>query len=921
MLRRSLLERALAALLGSAASAEVLCRHLKTLPKSGKPNSEWAASLREGLQRAVQEDVDLRTGKSNRLNEIQLQATWLCGSHFLQEPSIPVLDVVFNELMMRDDDRVMFRDEHAQRYAELVSEIDPTVVVGWHLAAGEKKAFDAARERLKATTERLDTLFVSSRFVEDEFAENHVHLGGICGDEVNLAHLVLYLGPESVAYQWSASTKKGPNWAGLDKDLAPLHVVRLRRIQRMIVGLVEIWKCSGSVHDFGPGGAEMLLVRASLQQETSACNSTQCDWATMDEGLLLRNGDTSYRWMLKQLSGAARQGKFRLGWTWLFILLWRSYRDPNVSAATRAAVLLVIVDIMVLRRELIMNGNGLRRFTTTYFAPPLRTLFMSRADWKTESKSEAVRRLFLVTGDKAELKISVRDFNHHNTQTLARIARERINLLRVAEDDGEGAQTISALANWHFCLHFNRSLDKAKSHSERRQKLWGEAKALKNVLESQEQWAITEFDGSANGKNSDQLFSPAHFVRGLDVAGDETAWPISVFAPMLRLLREDRSTSTQLGPQQASLPKLHFSIHVGEDYAHPISGLRHVDETVEFCKMRGGDRLGHALALGIAPEEWLRSHGDVLLSVDEHVDNLVWSWENARKLASGPNVKSATLVQSRIEDRIRRFLPHVSWHPGTPLDPPFEELYKAWHLRRNCAYLANCLNSSSVFILPEFKAGVPDSLELMAELGKPNMNNAARLFLLWAKRQERQIAISSGDEKVIMVRLTSQRHGGASRAQQRLEIESGPDYAGLMHDHDDNHDLEFMAALQDVYIERYAQMGLSIETNPSSNVYVGQIATYSDHPIYRWDPPNAGELTNGGKINRFGLRKISMPVTINTDDPGIVPTTLRMEYHLMREAALDRGNPVLMTDEWIDRIRKRGLDYFESTHNGKRVAT
>ena len=201
----------------------------------------------------------------------------------------------------------------------------------------------------------------------------------------------------------------------------------------MCVEFIEIWKRSGSVQDFAPGEREILLARASQQEETSACQSTQRDWYTMDDGLLLRNNDTSYRWMLKQLAGAARRGQFRLGWTWLFILLWRSYRDTRASAGTRAAVLLIIVEIMVLRRELIMNGNGLKRFTAQYFTPPTRRLFMSRDDWREASKREAVRRLFVVTGDKAELKISVRDYDRHYTQSLARITRERINLLQAAE--------------------------------------------------------------------------------------------------------------------------------------------------------------------------------------------------------------------------------------------------------------------------------------------------------------------------------------------------------------------------------------------------------------------------------------------------------------------------------------------------------
>ncbi|AOI68438.1 hypothetical protein [Burkholderia ubonensis] len=903
MLLRSVPERALAALLGSVASAEVLRENLARLPASIGARSGWILILRKELRKAIQEDVDARTGKRNRLNEIQQQAQRLCNDGFLSTSNILAIDAVFDDLMKRESGRFEFRDEHIQRYAELVSEIDPTVIVAWRLADGDEKAFNAERAVLKATVEQMDTLFVSSRFLNRSFAENHVHLAGISGDDVILSHIVLFLGPKSVAYPSKELGKQ-----------AHKNVVRLRRIQELLIAFVEIWTSSGTSSDLSWQEREELLVLASQDDLTSICKSTQRDWQAMDDGLLLGNGDTSYRWMLKELAGAARQSQYKLGWSWLFILLWRSYRDSNATVAMRAVVLQMVAEIMLLRRELIMDGNGLRRFVTTHFVPPAKELFTSNKEWKEKNRREAVRRLFTIAGDKVELKISPRDYNESFTQALAKNVGERMSALRFSQTTNAG-HTIAAFDHWHFCLHLNRSFDGEKSRAIRRKKLWAEVKKLKKVFEPGTYWMF-QFDDSLKT----HPFSPAQFVRGLDVAGDETQWPISTFAPMLRWLREDDPTPTRtLMPTAQGIriynpSALHLSIHAGEDYTHPLSGLRHVDETVEFCEMRDGDRLGHALALGIAPDEWLRHHGDVMLSVDEHVDNLVWALRNAIRLEREYNLDLASRVQQRIEARIRRFIPHVSWRSRTMFTPSSAQLYEAWRLRRNCVDLATSLSSASSAFVPELKVGVPDYDELVALQGRSDANSAAGLFLLWAGWQQGRSAIELRDEQVVTVRLTYQRHGHPSRAQQQREKENTPNNDMLMYDHDTPDELEFMAALQDACIERYAQKGLAIETNPSSNVYIGQIETHSDHPIYRWDPPQEDELEKKGKSNRFGIRKRVMPVTINTDDPGIVPTTLRMEYHLMHEAALDRGCTERAADEWTEKIRQRGLATFDLTH-------
>jgi hypothetical protein len=73
-------------------------------------------------------------------------------------------------------------------------------------------------------------------------------------------------------------------------------------------------------------------------------------------------------------------------------------------------------------------------------------------------------------------------------------------------------------------------------------------------------------------------------------------------------------------------------------------------------------------------------------------------------------------------------------------------------------------------------------------------------------------------------------------------------------------------------------------------------------------------LKPGERFNRFGLRRGPIKVCINTDDPGIMPTTLRTEYALLREAALEHGVTRTDADSWLARLRAFGLEEFRQKH-------
>ena len=444
--------------------------------------------------------------------------------------------------------------------------------------------------------------------------------------------------------------------------------------------------------------------------------------------------------------------------------------------------------------------------------------------------------------------------------------------------------------------------------------IWLEAEKVHQNLQAEAGWNTPEFLG---GKlNPHFQFQPARWFRGLDVAGDENALKIEWFAPVLRWLR---SGFQQRPYGEHPSTGFHLSIHAGEDYAHPASGMRHIDETVRFCMMRDGDRLGHALALGIDPKQWAERQGEMILPLHEHLDNLVWLWHYATLLCG--ILPLAQQVLPILERRVTRFWCEANWwqvpnymfsntcsnqknadEKSNLRHAKPDDLYQAWCLRRNCYYRLKSLadgwpiNSKEQEALPDFETLQVDS------------NVATKLYFsrhvwLQQKQQDRVVIVRVGNESAANCMHQSQVRNEHKRRQ--LEDVETPV------------ELEFMHALQDWLITEYDQVGLIIETNPTSNIYIARLKSHAEHPIFRWFPPDESALENGAWANRYGLRRGPVRVLVNTDDPGIMPTTLRTEYQLLREAALQQEFPRIgrtVAERWLETLRQFGMDQFHRNH-------
>jgi hypothetical protein len=606
-------------------------------------------------------------------------------------------------------------------------------------------------------------------------------------------------------------------------------------------------------------------------------------------------------WQRQKIARALIKGDTGKAWLWFVIWCWTRYQDPACTSELRMALFYLLNSLTHMRRQLLMDGQGLTRFVDVYNNQARRNL-----GWN-QQYTDAARRIFHGEGDVAEIKVVHHQFSPqavvqwlgHLSTAIGLESAPKLRQVPLAKQ----LAMRNAFERWHFCIHLIRDELSRDNPSN----VWQEANKLQSKLASNASWEREELINTSSlwpGR-----LQPARWIRGLDVAGDENAVKTEVFAPAIRWLRQGLQSKPFLA---APATGLHLSIHAGEDYAHPLSGMRHIDETVEFCEMRSGDRLGHALALGIEPKMWLDRHGEAVLPLDEHVDNLVWAWHHACEMS--PHLDLAAQIVPKLERTLRRLIPNISWLQQESTLPTIEQLFDAWRLRRNCYHYVT-YNNIAYFEDAKLKIAFPDRRDFGQDT-KKTPSPAAQLYLQrWRGLSIRRAGLNNyaspleSHEKQHLCKVRIRQSDHESDSHYRTEGD-----LNLITVTETSNEVLFMHALQDWLLDRYDRLGLVIEANPTSNVYIARLKCHSEHPVFRWYPPDENTLAKGAKNNLFGLRRGPIKFCINTDDPGIMPTTLRTEFALLREAALTHEVSRTQAEQWLERIRLFGLEQFHQKH-------
>jgi hypothetical protein len=331
-------------------------------------------------------------------------------------------------------------------------------------------------------------------------------------------------------------------------------------------------------------------------------------------------------------------------------------------------------------------------------------------------------------------------------------------------------------------------------------------------------------------------------MRGLDVASAELSGPSWVVGPLFAYVddaaRTAAATLARRRPAWA-VPPLRHTIHAGEDYRRLVEGLRRMHELIEPMRLiRMGDRIGHGFALGVDPQRWAAAARVTPQPREERLDDLLWELERYARgdwKGDAGRLEYARAEVVRLAGGIygrRDATAHIPW--------TVEELMEARRLRHDRRFLE--------------ALGYPIVHE-------PRGGRAERLAWLYLVDGT---AYEAGRQPEAVVATASEV--AMLREAQR-----------------------WLRAL-------LARLEITLETNPSSNLLIGDLLDVEDHPVFRLQPIPGRSCDAGPAVL----------VSVNDDDPVTFATRLSDEFAYLYGALLRAGVSAQEGLQAIDCMRQNG---------------
>lgn len=354
----------------------------------------------------------------------------------------------------------------------------------------------------------------------------------------------------------------------------------------------------------------------------------------------------------------------------------------------------------------------------------------------------------------------------------------------------------------------------------------------------------------------DPTFSQRGRIRGIDAANSEILARPEVFAQAFRFLRNELRTDAQY-PNN-----LGMTYHVGEDFLDAVDGMRAVDEVLTFMGFHNGDRLGHAIVLGIDVKNYYaKRHNILIIPLQILLDNVVWLYHKGQDLPRFCRVcRELEILYETTYQKV-----HGTDKNSNSIRPSIWDYYQSWLLRGNN---------------PEYYSGRSGFTASSGYWYAFDLNTTSDSMLAHKNNIAQKLYYDYHYNRKV-------KECGARTEQVSLSDEL----------------VAHIADVQEKMLCEIERQNICIECNPTSNLLIGQIEGYRHHPILRFH-------NHGLNLN---LPPHAISVSINTDDKGIFATSLEREYSLLalaleKEFAKEKENPPRTIYEWLDQIRKMAAE-------------
>jgi len=273
--------------------------------------------------------------------------------------------------------------------------------------------------------------------------------------------------------------------------------------------------------------------------------------------------------------------------------------------------------------------------------------------------------------------------------------------------------------------------------------------------------------------------------RGIDLCTDEAGIPIWVMAPLIRWVRESgRCAAIKMRHRGLTeMFPLRTTVHAGEDFVHLLTGLRRLDDAVRYLGLVEGDRIGHALALGLDPLMWSKRTARTIQSKEERLFDLVWEWD-------------------------------CYANHGVEVEP-----VRLAYLHSTIARLAHDMFNRS--LAPENLISLATELQNERQLKSHGFPDRSGFRTSPTERSEGSDNVS---QTLMQEYLRSTVVWGNGRALETISL----DKLG--------HELQALRKLQRALRHKVGALGLTVEVNPSSNLMIADLGVLEEHPIWKLMP-------------------------------------------------------------------------------------
>ena len=346
-------------------------------------------------------------------------------------------------------------------------------------------------------------------------------------------------------------------------------------------------------------------------------------------------------------------------------------------------------------------------------------------------------------------------------------------------------------------------------------------------------------------------------IRGIDTCTDELGIPTWALVPVFDLVDQGVQIARQAYQQffHEPAPRLHKTIHVGEDYVHLTTGLRRIYEAIHYYKLQPGDRLGHAVALGTNCDQWFESSQSIPLTLEARLFDLCWELITLQTTGSAELAGRYPYLRKQIIDLGNRiFGSSIKEQRGLPVE--LDDIIR---------FYQNLHTSQALK-----KQGFPITQESQYKFD-------------WLKNNVDYDSMKTED---ILLRLYLTDYKTYTCSQ---EIEIIP----LLNSRWEKESTRF---LQKHLATHIGKMGLTVEINPSSNLLVVDLSSLMYHPLWDLNSPH-GVLSDE-----------AISICVGSDDPITFATSISKEYQRLYDSQILAGITNYSALEWIDRVREAGLN-------------